>query len=83
LNALQKTLTGNTFQHSNSVMVQGVAVHIEFYSVCPLYNQQITSTIANDERREQLRRENVKGHASAQSTIHKLLQNSTWNTLCN
>ncbi len=39
-------------------------VDIEFYSVCPLENQQIISTIANDERREQPRRENVKEHAS-------------------
>ena len=70
MNAFQKTLTGKEFQYSNSVMVQVMAVD-SFTLYVLLDNQQITFTIANDERREQLRRENVKQHASAQSTTQK------------
>ncbi len=50
--------------HSITIRVQRLPVDIEFYSVCPFENQQIFSTIANDERREQPRRENAKEHAS-------------------
>ena len=49
------------FQFSND---KGAAVEIQFYAVSLLGDQQIISTIANDVRREQLRREYVKEHAS-------------------